>query len=303
MKAARFSIATTAVSPFGSFANRKSTTLIGALRNTQAQLARVGMGQPGCGIPIELPQQDAFYVVFQLREQPAHEYWVDGRAKIAPASARGSLHIAHLGARHSAILRDSFDSLNMLIPRSFLAELAEDVGAAGGTTLALQAPWRTPDRQLQALAPAVVHAFEHAATIGPMFADHLTIAMALHIAERYGGLHRPLSRPGGLALRQERRAREMIAANLVKQVSIAEVAAQCGLSVSHFARAFKTSVGTTPHGWLQKQRLERAKQLLSRSDVPLAAIAAECGFADQSHFTRTFKRATGLAPGAWRRLR
>jgi len=190
----------------------------------------------------------------------------------------------------------------MLIPRDFLDELADDVGASSGVTLSLQAPWRTPDARLEALAPALVDAIAHAATIGPLFADQLTIAMALHLAEHYGGLHRPLARLGRLAPWQERRAREMIAANLVKEASVADVAAQCGLSVSHFARAFKASVGTTPHGWLQSQRLDRAKHLLSRTDLPLTAIAAHCGFADQSHFNRTFKRATGFAPGAWRRI-
>ncbi|GLH80731.1 AraC family transcriptional regulator [Bradyrhizobium sp. SSBR45G] len=303
MTTERFRNSTFVQSPFDAFGPHRSATLTGTLRKARLELVRVGMAEPAADLRVELPPQDAFYLVFQLREQPAHDYWVDGCARIAPPSPRGSLHIADLNARHSARLRDSFDSLNMLIPRDFLAELAEDVGACSGVMLDLKAPWRTPDARLEALAPALVDAIAHAATIGPLFADQLTIAMTLHLAEHYGGLHRPLVRPGRLAPWQERRAREIIAANLVKEASVADVAAQCGLSVSHFTRAFKASVGTTPHGWLQSRRLDRAKHLLSRTDLPLAAIAAHCGFADQSHFTRTFKRATSLAPGAWRRMR
>lgn len=106
---------------------------------------------------------------------------------------------------------------------------------------------------------------------------------------------------GGLAPWQEARAKEFIAAHLSQSVSLQKVADVCGLSLAHFSRAFKTSVGMTPHTWLQTCRMARAKDLMLTTPTDLADIALECGFADQSHFTRTFARMHGVGRGAWRR--
>jgi AraC-like DNA-binding protein len=81
------------------------------------------------------------------------------------------------------------------------------------------------------------------------------------------------------------------------------IAQECGLSASHFARAFAISVGTPPHQWLLDQRVDLARQLLGESALPIAEIAIQCGFSDQSHFTRVFAAKTGMPPGRWRRVR
>ncbi|QIB34653.1 helix-turn-helix domain-containing protein [Ancylobacter pratisalsi] len=90
-------------------------------------------------------------------------------------------------------------------------------------------------------------------------------------------------------------AKEWIEATLPTGTSLSELAQACGLGVSRFARAFRTSTGVTSYGWLIARRIERAEDLLGAS-LSLAHIALACGFADQSHMTRIFKRATGLAP-------
>ena len=75
------------------------------------------------------------------------------------------------------------------------------------------------------------------------------------------------------------------------------------MSVSQFGRAFKKATGLTPHRWLVQRRLEQAMDLLLGSNLPLAEIALDCGFSEQSHFTRTFTRLVGTSPGEWRRRR
>jgi AraC family transcriptional regulator len=112
----------------------------------------------------------------------------------------------------------------------------------------------------------------------------------------------PLVR-GGLAPWQERRAKELMSTHLGREISLAFVAGECGLSVSHFARSFKQCTGKPPHRWLLENRVEKAKELLINAELPLAEIALECGFSDQSHFTRVFSRIAGTSPGTWQRLR
>jgi AraC-like DNA-binding protein len=114
---------------------------------------------------------------------------------------------------------------------------------------------------------------------------------------------RPVSRiaSGRLAPWQERRAKEIISANL-DGVPLADVARECRLSTSHFQRAFRRTVGMAPHKWLLSRRIELAKEKLRDDRLPLSDVALECGFGDQSHLTRVFTRLVGTSPGAWRRL-
>jgi transcriptional regulator GlxA family with amidase domain len=136
-----------------------------------------------------------------------------------------------------------------------------------------------------------------------LFVDHLAVALATHVAHTYGGMRsRPDTKASVLAHWQERRAKELLAANLTGGITLADLARACELSVRHFTRAFRGSTGMSPHKWLLHLRIERAKSLLASSRRLLADIALECGFADQSHFTRVFQRSAGLSPGAWQRL-
>jgi AraC family transcriptional regulator len=108
---------------------------------------------------------------------------------------------------------------------------------------------------------------------------------------------------GGLAPWQERRVKDLIEANLSGELPLAMLAAECGLSVSHFSRAFRQSIGTSPHRWLLRRRVELAQDRLRDPKLSLSEVGLSCGFADQSHFTRVFTGLSGMSPGAWRRSR
>jgi AraC-like DNA-binding protein len=98
-----------------------------------------------------------------------------------------------------------------------------------------------------------------------------------------------------------RRAKEILSANLDGRVPLKEVARECRLSVSHFSRAFRRSMGVAPHSWLLARRVEAAKEKLRDGGLSLLDVALACGFADQSHLTKVFTRFVGVSPGAWRR--
>ena len=136
-----------------------------------------------------------------------------------------------------------------------------------------------------------------------LFLDHVVLAMTAHMATVYGGMQ-PIAGAarGGLAPWQDRRARELMNASLNQELSLSRLAAECGLSSRHFARAFRISTGMPPHRWLLKRRVERAQELLE-TGLPLIDVALSSGFADQSHLTRVFKAVVGVTPGAWRRMR
>jgi AraC family transcriptional regulator len=110
-----------------------------------------------------------------------------------------------------------------------------------------------------------------------------------------------LSRTGGLARWQVKRALAYIEANLGSKIEVGELADRVTLSRSHFSRAFKKTLGIPPMAYVAMRRVERARVMLTSTGEELAAIALACGFADQSHLSRSFRRIVGMSPGSWRR--
>lgn len=84
-------------------------------------------------------------------------------------------------------------------------------------------------------------------------------------------------------------------------IGLAELAGIARVHPSHLARTFRAVHGCTIGDYARELRVQRARELLARSALPLARIALQCGFADQSHFTRAFRRTVGVTPAAYRR--
>jgi len=106
---------------------------------------------------------------------------------------------------------------------------------------------------------------------------------------------------GGMAFGSLRRTREHIERQLPHKISVHELAHIAGLSVGHFCRAFKQSVGMSPHRYLLQRRIAAATELIRNTDRPLAEVALSVGFSDQSHFSRVFARESGESPSTFRR--
>jgi AraC-like DNA-binding protein len=122
------------------------------------------------------------------------------------------------------------------------------------------------------------------------------------LLQNYAGLRTPPTiSVGGLGPWQKRRATELLRENLAGRIRLYQVAQECGLSVSHFARSFKATFGVSTHRWLVQRRIERSQELLIHTRDSLADIADLAGFADQAAFTRTFHQIVGISPGRWRR--
>lgn len=88
--------------------------------------------------------------------------------------------------------------------------------------------------------------------------------------------------------------RDFINANLYEPIEVDELARIAGLSPFHFSRTFRRSVGVTPHRYVMRTRLKRARELLREGRLSFAQIAAETGFADQSHLSRWVRRVHGV---------
>lgn len=136
---------------------------------------------------------------------------------------------------------------------------------------------------------------------GRLYAESLTHTLALHLVRHYSVSRRaPEMFRGGLSGYNLRRAKDFINEHLEQDLTSAGIAEAVGLSQFHFARAFKLTTNITPQQYLTERRVDRAKHLLSESDLPLVEVSARAGFKSQSHFTTLFRRFTGTTPKAWR---
>jgi len=106
--------------------------------------------------------------------------------------------------------------------------------------------------------------------------------------------------PGKLAPRWLTRVKERLASEFCEPVSMRELARDVGVHPVHLARVFRKFEKQSPGEYQHRMQVRAACELLRKPDWPLAAIAAECGFSDQSHLTRIFRRITGSTPGRFR---
>jgi AraC-like DNA-binding protein len=224
----------------------------------------------------------------------------------APATVsdmRAGESVFHNLRRQPRLMFDKpIHAIDVQMSNAAMETLAEDAGASWRGELDYAPGRAVADPTILNLCCSVLPELEDGRASESLLFDHVSRALATHVAEAYGGLRRirHIAR-GGLAAWQERRAKELLAANLDGAIALAEIARECRLSVSHFSRAFRRSLGVAPHCWLMNRRVELAKDLLRGREISLSEVALRCGFADQSHFTRVFTRRAGVSPGAWRR--
>jgi AraC family transcriptional regulator len=97
------------------------------------------------------------------------------------------------------------------------------------------------------------------------------------------------------------RVADYIEASIDQDLRLTSLASVAAMSVYHFARCFKETVGMSPHAYVLSRRIIRARAMLSRSETGLAHVALACGFSSQAHFTTAFRRSLGVTPGEYRR--
>ncbi len=213
-----------------------------------------------------------------------------GEGWFVPAGESFSLRVR--SARPHAYVRMSIDPLYFERLVSWREHSA--------TPVALRRAYGIGGAQVRHLLAALAAEAGAGTPTGLAFVDTLATALALQIVQQAGVTeHHVEPARGGLAPRVRRRVLELMDAQFDRQLTLDVLAREAGLSLTHFARAFKESVGRAPHQHLMTLRLERARRLLEAPDAALSDVAVRAGFADQSHFTRLFKRQFGVTPGAF----
>lgn len=139
---------------------------------------------------------------------------------------------------------------------------------------------------------------------GRLYAESLATLLAVQLVRHQSsaGLPAP-SRASSLSRAALERVTDYVEEHLADDVSLAALAGSVGLSPFHFARLFRESTGLSPHQFVIRRRVERAKLLLATTDAPLSAIARIVGFSSASHLALHVRRLTGATPSDLRERR
>lgn len=134
-----------------------------------------------------------------------------------------------------------------------------------------------------------------------LFLDSIEQALAVALVNDYA-VRRPSARiyRGGLTAARLRRVTELVHSRMDSDLGLEEMAGAAGLSVTHFSQMFRESTGQSPHQFVLRRRVERAKEMLRAAEMRVLDVAVACGFKSQQHFAQVFRDVCRVSPTEYR---
>ncbi|MDJ0531563.1 MAG: AraC family transcriptional regulator [Xenococcaceae cyanobacterium MO_207.B15] len=205
---------------------------------------------------------------------------------------------------HCSYRTDNEDHyLQITIAPQFLKQVATEVINSDPSRLELISEFRVRNPQIQQLAMMLRgELYQGNSGVGQFYVESLANALMVNLLRSHSATKPQVAvYQGGLSDRKILQATDYINDHLTQSIKLEDLAAYLGISRFHFSRLFKKSTGISPHQYVMQQRIELAKQLLKKADVPIADIANDCGFNSQSHLGKYFRAMTGMTPRAYRK--
>ncbi|WP_166178218.1 helix-turn-helix domain-containing protein [Rubrobacter tropicus] len=192
------------------------------------------------------------------------------------------------------------DLLVMRLAPAFLGHVAEENGL-NADAIELRPSLDQQDDAVKHIGLAMLAEMESGGTGGRVYGDSLATALATHLLRNHGASPQAApDRKGGLPRSALRRVTDFVNENLSMDLGLSEMAGVANLSQYHFSRQFKRSTGLSPHQYVIQRRVRRARELLSKTDLPVGDVASAVGFTHQSHLAHHVRRHFGVAPSSLR---
>jgi AraC family transcriptional regulator len=224
-----------------------------------------------------------------------------------------------MGWRRSDLTRFDYGAEEVILPRRHVETWARTGGlhylSIGISDAALRAVCdgavgevdlrdapKLEDRRVLALVAAVNAERMAGFPSGRLFLDSVEQALAVALVNNHAVRHYDVRvYNGGLGPARLRRIRELVHAEIEDELSLDKMAETAGLSTAHFSQMFRKSTGESPHQFVLRHRVERAKEMLRASEARVLDVAVACGFKTQQHFARIFRQICGTSPTEYRR--
>jgi AraC family transcriptional regulator len=189
-------------------------------------------------------------------------------------------------------------------PTERLEYMAGDIALCRRHTIGLQEIPKLKDLRIRALMTAVNIERASGFPSGQLFLQSIEVALSAALVHTYSlSMNARRSIKGGLNNVGRRNVIELVRSRISEDISLADMAAVTGLSITHFSHIFKKSMGESPHQFVLQQRVQCAKELLVSLNLRMIDIALACGFKTQQHFARIFRKMCGLSPTEYQRFK
>lgn len=194
------------------------------------------------------------------------------------------------------------DLINIYINSCLLDHVIEEYSSMTDSTFNVRSNLSVNDEFMEQSVLSIQEILHNGGTFSGVEAQYFARVLVGRIITRYST---PASKEqiveNGLPPSIVQRTTEFINLNLHKRIANEQLADLAGVGAAQFGRLFKRTMDMTPQQYIIRRRIERARALLTETDMPIVEIAQECGFADQVHLTRFFGRITGTSPASFRR--
>jgi AraC family transcriptional regulator len=207
--------------------------------------------------------------------------------------SRGEINVLPAGVAEDWFEDDVSDTVELRLPASLVRLAAEEMGLDPNRA-GIVPQCHARDMQIEHITWALAAEHGGSSTNGLIYRESLGMALAVHLLRRYPA---PTG-PRALSRTELARVTEYIEAHLDEDVSLLRLARVSGVSASHLRALFKRSVGVPVHEYVIQRRVERARSLLLRGDLPASQVALAAGFSHQSHMARCMRKVLGVTPAS-----
>jgi len=256
---------------------------------TRFRMGRIDVTLPALGVP-------AYGVNYGERMQLQRT--LNGRT-VGTSAGAGQLSLLPADVPTRWVFDQPGDvALVFLRNEVFDRAIAEGAGRGRGS-VEVAPRFAVRDLVLERIAHQLLKEISEPGPASRIVTEELAEQLAGHLIFAHSNVPRRQGRPPMIAPAKLRRAVEFMASNIRSELSLGDIADAAGMSLFHFAKAFKQATGQAPHQYLTAQRMLRARALLHDRKLPIAEVAGAVGLS-HSHFTVVFRRQMGMTPTKFR---
>jgi AraC family transcriptional regulator len=249
---------------------------------------------------IEIPEHEHRTLCLHLQTSgPVAMDWQSAGRSGHVRSDAGSLILLAPGTRDSLLWHGPSQRLVVSVEPALLTQAADQLDLK--THHDFENRWSLQDDQLRLLMTEMDREMTSGWQMGSLYGDLMAMSLSIALVKKYNHFATiPAPMRGGLSRANLRNVMAYIDANLERDLRLEELAAVAGISVFHFARSFRESLGQTPHQYIVQKRIQQAKLLLARPEWSMGQIASAVGLTSAGRFAKIFRAVTGASPTEWR---